>query len=1580
VSQIGAPEPTSLLTLRASCICGYDTDDGFTIQCERCLVWQHCACFGMSQSSVPDEYLCETCDPRPVNMHFAQQHQQKRREAETRKAVETARRMSTSAAWAAAHAAGLPSPRGEATAGSPQTQQQAQPQQPASSPPAPAQQSPHEQPGQRQPPSRGRKPSVSIDLSSAGFVPPESAQVGGKGKKKGTAKSGRKTPGADTPAAGTPRAGTSFAGPLTPLTASRAASNGNGGAATLATSAASIAAAEADERALERLEAWHAEFTPTERSIVAEPRCLATLEAAMAEYGSARRQALRTAGPERFGDRDCWIVQPASGSAPPGDEDIALDSVDPLTPVGGECVPIELSGPSLDALASPTYVKHISEGAAGAIFGNVMSIAPLPSEPSRPWCASRTFSRPVMHGLFADAPIPKGAFITEYRGELLSADKYRADPVNQYHAIGTPKPHVHLFPPPLALAIDARRFGTEARFARSSCHPNAVLRPILFARDALEGADSPAEAEPELLFGIFSLVDIQRTHEITLGWEWDDEHIVHLLPALVKNPALGVPSASTDGEGASSAALAAAAIAAKVASGARTTERERRNAAIAALAERGDFPYVNTRFSASMNAVLAVLLGAALCACIGSAAAPAGQGGHASANNARRQDCAIAQMLRLAQGMSMQNVAMPGSKSHRKIRPPDFEPLVGVRRWWRTTSMPPTPADSADAPDEEEKVDLTLRGLDVPYQTTADGRVGLVQEADYLRAIKDAERRALAERRAAAGDADMDEVKAEAVSSDEDMSDAPSAASSLTEPLSGLTDLEDEEDEDDELRDLIRREQLEEDGSSSLLPLKKRVSGTRLKATYSNGEESDAEGDGVAGSRRMSKSRSTPLPRGQQSKKRSRVSSKASPKPPKARRSRPRVEDSDEDDGAAPKSSSRSAKKRRRAGKSIEPSSPLTSAPDDGEGSSLSDASLSPAPTLRKNSTVSTAAFSDILSDPDSSGDDQRVASSKGSRRRSSAKEDDADVSRTSDLSEAALRARNANNLAAAKLAKARKQQQRMSLADLAESESSGEERQRPSHKQSITKRARSSDPARVAKVKKPRLVISSEDSDGSEDDDSRGTRDRTPTQQADLAARAEVTSSPSQPQPFEPAPAAAPEPAPAPEPARAKLTLAEYKKRLAERRTTEANASAVQTPSEPSVTPVEAAPAPAPLAPRPPRSATPPGVASYFPPAPLRPKSPPPPRTPITAASPFGARPPLPPYMTSPTALAGPRAPAYGAATPFQAAMPQAAMSQSATGPVAPPAWAAPPPPSNVPTSVPAPRPPSNFRQAFRAALGSAEAPPAGAPGPGFERPFPAAPPPGTPGFNPPRGPKALINAAGPGPRMPSAAMGQPTFARPGDAPASHPGARRHSNSFSNASASSMSPPHAMGGRMSVDVSMGGAPNQTPSPSPTLRASSGDFGGPNGPRGSLDDGMPAPDFGAPALPPSPRAPVPQRPVAPGAMPGGGLEPAGGFVPGFAPDAAPGEGPPRPGPPGAGAPGMGAWRGRGRGWFGGPGGPPAARGGPPGVPRGGGPPHAAPGMGAPAWPAAPRGGGSGWGARARGAGWRGRGGGGRGSW
>ncbi len=52
---------------------------------------------------------------------------------------------------------------------------------------------------------------------------------------------------------------------------------------------------------------------------------------------------------------------------------------------------------------------------------------------------------------------------------------------------GMPMPYVHLIPPPLSLALDARITGSEARFARSGCRPNAVLRPVLCRRRSDNG-------------------------------------------------------------------------------------------------------------------------------------------------------------------------------------------------------------------------------------------------------------------------------------------------------------------------------------------------------------------------------------------------------------------------------------------------------------------------------------------------------------------------------------------------------------------------------------------------------------------------------------------------------------------------------------------------------------------------------------------------------------------------------------------------------------------------------------------------------------------------------------------------------------------------------------------------------------------------------------------------------------------------------------------------------------------------------------------------------------------------------------
>lgn len=50
------------------CICGLFKDEGMMIQCERCLVWQHCDCVGADASV--EHYLCERCSPRTVNLEI----------------------------------------------------------------------------------------------------------------------------------------------------------------------------------------------------------------------------------------------------------------------------------------------------------------------------------------------------------------------------------------------------------------------------------------------------------------------------------------------------------------------------------------------------------------------------------------------------------------------------------------------------------------------------------------------------------------------------------------------------------------------------------------------------------------------------------------------------------------------------------------------------------------------------------------------------------------------------------------------------------------------------------------------------------------------------------------------------------------------------------------------------------------------------------------------------------------------------------------------------------------------------------------------------------------------------------------------------------------------------------------------------------------------------------------------------------------------------------------------------------------------------------------------------------------------
>ncbi|RYF10262.1 MAG: SET domain-containing protein [Oxalobacteraceae bacterium] len=259
-----------------------------------------------------------------------------------------------------------------------------------------------------------------------------------------------------------------------------------------------------------QLESWQVDYTPIHRNLIAEAKVFDILASVMINYeaGSPLKAELDADGhcvvPVSMADDDEGDAAAAEDAEDDegttaishnlrGAAAAALEALTPhpdlpaLAAIGNECLPIEIQAPALEDVACNVHVRAISEAASAAIFTNVLFVNALPNDPARSWSASRSFSKPAMYGLFSEAAIPAGAFISEYRGELLTADGYRQDPLNQYANMGASKPHVHVFPPPLSLAIDARRFGTASRFARFGCHPNAVIRPILFSRTPTSG-------------------------------------------------------------------------------------------------------------------------------------------------------------------------------------------------------------------------------------------------------------------------------------------------------------------------------------------------------------------------------------------------------------------------------------------------------------------------------------------------------------------------------------------------------------------------------------------------------------------------------------------------------------------------------------------------------------------------------------------------------------------------------------------------------------------------------------------------------------------------------------------------------------------------------------------------------------------------------------------------------------------------------------------------------------------------------------------------------------------------------------
>ncbi|KAG2227956.1 hypothetical protein INT45_011980 [Circinella minor] len=117
-------------------------------------------------------------------------------------------------------------------------------------------------------------------------------------------------------------------------------------------------------------------------------------------------------------------------------------------------------------------------------------------------------------GLFANAEISQNQLVAEVHGDIILKSEYKFDPGNDFSVLGTPCAYVFFYPT-IDLCIDARYRGNDTRKIRRSCHPNAELRSIV-ARHT---------PDQEIRLGIFSRTLIEKGDEITIGYGWQRGHI-----------------------------------------------------------------------------------------------------------------------------------------------------------------------------------------------------------------------------------------------------------------------------------------------------------------------------------------------------------------------------------------------------------------------------------------------------------------------------------------------------------------------------------------------------------------------------------------------------------------------------------------------------------------------------------------------------------------------------------------------------------------------------------------------------------------------------------------------------------------------------------------------------------------------------------------------------------------------------------------------------------------------------------------------------------------------------------------------
>lgn len=506
------------------CVCSFTSDDGFTIQCDSCNVWQHGNCVGILPEAVPDEYMCELCDPksaigRGVDGRKAEESQRRRLEAErlgyNRSGVDALRRGPGNTGFGGAR------PRrslGEDVAGTSAVAS----------------------------PTNGPLSPADSLVTSTPTVPRDAlGRRRRSGKQPGTGTRGRGAAGNSTPSTATPGGPNESPAPEPPSHPRLASFGVLRNTNNFNNTNSGPPSDDEDGLGDDKYEAWQYEFTPVERDLYPEPRLVERLTQALHSLEFEDEIPLVVGGLKELWEKQSTL-RPRTQK-------------DPLLPLLYDAAPIVLESiPS----PSPTQVQPLPS-TAFQLVPPVSSTFIPPVNQNNP-CP---YPRPTTYALFSVNSISSGAFISTVRGKVVSLQQYRSDPVNQYSLLGVPKQGVNCLPQPWSVAIDQRLFGNEVRFARSGCHPNAVLRVIKLKKGgssavAEEGGVTtnlnPTSGEGsgtrgstpwteqarsgelgfELVFAIFATVDIGRREEIVLPWDWDDNHLIHSLPSLIAAPPL----------------------------------------------------------------------------------------------------------------------------------------------------------------------------------------------------------------------------------------------------------------------------------------------------------------------------------------------------------------------------------------------------------------------------------------------------------------------------------------------------------------------------------------------------------------------------------------------------------------------------------------------------------------------------------------------------------------------------------------------------------------------------------------------------------------------------------------------------------------------------------------------------------------------------------------------------------------------------------------------------------------------------------------------------------------------------------